>query len=68
MAHQSVLRIKDKSWTAGHGKDKTKANYTVGQKRLEFEVTWKDRMQSQIIPFVDEHGHQGFRVIIEPAN
>lgn len=28
MAHQSVLRIKDKSWTAGHGKDKTKANYT----------------------------------------
>ena len=63
--HHSVLRIKKKSWTAGFGKDKLKGNYVVAQKEMELEITWKDCMKSQIIPFVDEHGHQGFKVLIK---
>tara|TARA_Y100001973_G_scaffold78770_1_gene115667 strand:- start:3004 stop:3207 length:204 start_codon:yes stop_codon:yes gene_type:complete len=63
MAHNSVLRIKKKSWTAGL-KDKSKGNYTVGMKDLEFDITWKPEMRPEFIPIVDEHGHQGMRVKI----
>ena len=65
MAHHSALRIIKKSWTAGFGKDKSKGNYTVAQKEMELEITWKDTMNPQFIPFIDEHGHQGMKVIIE---
>ena len=65
MAHHSVLRIKKKSWTAGFGKDKSKGNYVVAQKEMELEITWKDSMKPQFIPFIDEHGHQGMKVLIE---
>ena len=64
MAHKSVLRIKNKSWTAGFGKDKSKGNYHVGQKELEFEITWRPEMKPEFIPFVDSKGHQGMRVKI----
>ena len=63
MAHNSVLRIKKKSWTAGL-KDKSKGNYTVGMDTLEFDITWKSRMKTEFIPIVDEHGHQGMKVRI----
>ena len=62
MSHHSVLRIKNKSWTAGFGKDKSKGNYHVGQKELEFEVTWKPQMRPEFVPFVDDQGHQGMKV------
>ena len=62
MSHHSVLRIKNKSWTAGFGKDKSKGNYHVGQKELEFEVTWKPQMRPEFVPFVDDQGHQGRKV------
>ena len=62
--YQSVLKIKEKSWTPGV-KDKTKANFHVGMKRLVAEVTWKDTRKASFIPFIDEHGHQGMRIIIE---
>ena len=64
MAHHSVVRILEKSWTAGHGKDKSKGNYHVGQKELKLEITWIPEMQPELIPFVDKHGHQGWRVRI----
>jgi len=63
MAHNSVLRINKKSWTAGL-EDKSKGNYTVGMKELEFDVTWKPQMQPELIAIVDEHGHQGWRIKI----
>ena len=65
MAHHSVLRIIKKSWTAGFGKDKSKGNYVVAQKEMELEITWKDSMKPQFVPFIDKQGHQGMRVIIE---
>lgn len=64
LGHHSVLRIKQKSWTAGFGKDKSKGNYVVAQKTMELELTWKDCMSSQFIPFVDQQGHQGMRILI----
>ena len=64
MAHLSVLRIKNKSWTAGFGGDKSKGNYHVGMKELEFEVTWKSEMKPEFLPFIDDQGHQGMRVKI----
>jgi len=64
MAYNSVIKIKNKSWTAGFGKDKSKGNYHVGQKELEFEVTWKSGMRPEFYPFVDAQGHQGMRVKI----
>ncbi len=63
--HYSVLRIKNHSWKAGFGKDKTKGNYIVGQKSLSFEVTWQDHKKAKFEPFVNEHGHQGIRVLVE---
>ena len=60
--HYSVLKIIKKSWTAGLPKENHRANYHVGQRELEFEVTWKPNMRPQFIPFVDEFGHQGMRV------
>ena len=65
MAHHSVLRIKKKSWTAGFGKDKSKGNYHVAQKEMELEITWKDHKEAQFIPFTDDQGHQGMRVVIK---
>tara|TARA_E500000331_G_C17006597_1_gene604444 strand:- start:437 stop:637 length:201 start_codon:yes stop_codon:yes gene_type:complete len=62
--HQSVLRIKEKSWTAGIT-DPSKANYHVAQDRLEAEVTWQKGRKSRIEPFVDSEGHQGIRIIVE---
>ena len=62
MAHHSVIRIKKKSWTAGFGKNKDKGNYHVGQKELEVEITWIPEMKTELIPFVNEHGHQGIRI------
>ena len=62
MAHHSVLKILKKSWTAGLPKQNHRANYHVGQKELEFELTWKPEMKPQFIPFIDEFGHQGMRV------
>jgi hypothetical protein len=65
MGHRSVLRIIKKSWTAGFGKDKSKGNYVVAQKEMELEITWKDCMKAQFLPFVDDQGHQGMRVVIQ---
>ena len=65
MAHHSVLRILNKSWTAGFGKNKSKGNYVVAQKKMELEVTWKDYMKPQFVPFVDDQGDQGMKIIIE---
>ena len=62
MAHHSVIRIKKKSWTAGFGKDKGKGNYHVAQKELEVEITWIPEMKTELIPFVNEHGHQGIKI------
>jgi hypothetical protein len=31
---------------------------------MELEITWKDSMNPQFIPFIDKHGHQGMKVII----
>jgi len=62
MAHHSVIRIKKKSWTAGFGKNKDKGNYHVGQKELEVEITWIPEMKTELIPFVNEHGHQGIKI------
>ena len=68
MAHNSVCRIIEKSWTAGFGSNKSKGNYTVAQSRMEVLLTWKEYMNPQFIPYVDEQGHQGMRVIIEHNN
>ena len=62
MAHHSVVRINKKSWTAGFGKNKDKGNYHVGQKELEVEITWIPEMKTELIPFVNEHGHQGIKI------
>ena len=62
MAHHSVIRIKKKSWTAGFGKNKEKGNYHVAQKELEVEITWIPEMQPELIHFVNEQGHQGWRI------
>ena len=62
MAHHSVIRIKKKSWTAGFGKNKDKGNYHVGQKELEVEITWIPEMKTELVPFVNEHGHQGIKI------
>ena len=35
------------------------------EKEMELEITWKDSMRPQFIPFVDDQGHQGMRVVIE---
>ncbi len=63
--HYSVLRIKNHSFKAGFGKDKTKGNYIVGQKTLEFEVTWQDNKKAKLEPFVNDQGFQGIRVVVE---
>jgi|TARA_Y100000996_G_scaffold399685_1_gene368961 hypothetical protein len=68
MSHNSVCRINKKSWTAGFPKQNHRANYHVGQKELELEITWKNFMNPQFIPFIDEQGHQGMRIIIEHQN
>jgi hypothetical protein len=68
MAHNSVCRIIEKSWTAGFGSDKSKGNYTVAQSRMEVKLTWKDYMNAQFIPEEDEYGHMGMRIIIEHNN
>ena len=60
MAYQSVIRIKDKSFSQGE-------NFHVGMNRLEAEITWKKGRQPRFIPFVDNQGHQGMKVIIEPT-
>ena len=62
MAHHSVIRIKKKSWTAGFGKNKDKGNYHVAQKELEVEITWIPEMKTELVPFVNEYGHQGIRI------
>ena len=64
--HWSALRIIKKSWTAGFGKDKSKGNYVVGQKELEFEVTWQEFMNARFVPFINDQGHQGMKISIKP--
>ena len=64
LGHHIAFRIIEKSWTAGI-KDPTKANYTVAQKRFEAELTWKDLKEAKLIPFIDEKGHNGVRIIVE---
>jgi len=64
MAHQIVCRIKDKSWTAGVD-DIKKANYHVGMKRLELDLSWKESKQPRFLPYIDDQGHQAMKVIIE---
>tara|TARA_A100001201_G_scaffold4180_2_gene8715 strand:- start:272 stop:487 length:216 start_codon:yes stop_codon:yes gene_type:complete len=63
--YHSVLRIKEKSFSCGFGKDKSKGNTVVAQKRMELHITWQDSMKPQFIPYIDEHGFQGMKVIIE---
>ena len=65
MPHHSVLRILNKSWTERNKKNKSKGNYVVAQKKMELEVTWKYYMKPQFVPFVDDQGHQGMKIIIE---
>ena len=60
--HYSVLKILKKSWTAGLPKQNHRANYHVGQRELEFELTWKPNMMPQFIPFIDKYGNLGLRV------
>jgi len=31
---------------------------------MELEITWKDCMNPQFIPFIDSQGHQGMRILI----
>jgi len=62
MSHHSVLKILKKSWTAGFPKENHRANYHVGQKELEFEITWKPQMKPEFLPFIDDQGHQGMKV------
>jgi len=64
LGHHIAFRILQKSWTAGI-KDPSKANYTVAQKRFEAELTWQDNKEAKMIPFVNEQGHNGIRLIVE---
>ena len=64
MAHNSVLRILKKAWTAGHGKDKSKGNYHVGMDELELVISWQDYMEPQFTRFTDDRGYQSMKVKI----
>ncbi len=56
--YQSVVRFVEKAFSQGE-------NFHVGMSRLEAELTWKEGNQPVFIPFIDDQGHQGMRIIIE---
>ena len=51
--YHSVLRIKEKSFSCGFGKDKSRGNTVVAQKKMELHITWQDSMKPQFIPYID---------------
>ena len=59
--YQSVVRFKEKAFSQGE-------NFHVGMTRLEAELTWKEGNQPVFIPFIDDQGHQGIRIIIEKGS
>ena len=59
MAYKSVIRIKDKAFSQGE-------NFHVGMKKLTADLTWKPDQQATFIPFVDDQGHNGMHMIVEP--
>tara|TARA_R100000329_G_C7440386_1_gene154834 strand:+ start:46 stop:237 length:192 start_codon:yes stop_codon:yes gene_type:complete len=63
MSHNIVSRIKDKSWTAGVP-DKSKANYHVGMKRYEEELTWVKGKKPKF-EFFNDGKYDGVRIIVE---
>ena len=64
MAHQAVLKIIEKSWTAGV-KDASKANYHVGQGRLHARVTCQPGRSIKILPLADSE-FEGYDIIVDP--
>jgi hypothetical protein len=58
MAHQSVLKIKEKSFSPS-------ADYHIGMNRLVAELTVKPGRRISLEPFIDEQGHPGIRIIAE---
>ena len=68
MAHNAVARITEKAWTAGFGSDKSKGNYHVGMDLLELNITWKEYMRPELIPYIDDQGHQGLKIRITKIN
>ena len=63
MSHQAVLKILEKSWTAGV-QDTSKANYHVGQKRLHARVPCQKGGSSKIIP-LDDGEFEGFDIVVD---
>lgn len=61
MAHQSVLKIKEKSISLSE-------NYHVGMNRLVAEMTVKPGRRIYLEPFIDDQGHPGVRLIAEKSN
>ena len=63
--HNSVLKINQKSWTAGI-KDSSRANYHVAQDRLDAEITWHEGRRTFIEPIVDtDRQIKGIRIVVE---
>ena len=65
--HNSVLKIHQKSWTAGiKPHDPSKANYHVAQDRLDAEITWHEGRRTFIEPIVDTARQiKGIRIVVE---
>ena len=63
MSHQAVLKILEKSWTAGV-QDTSKANYHVGQKRLHARVTCQKGRSIKIIP-LDDGEFEGYDIVVD---
>ena len=55
MAHNTVLKINKKSWSAGE-------NYVVGMKGLDLTITHKPGWTIKTEMIVDNQGHPGLNV------